>query len=598
MVNHIIKNFLSNCPHSPGIYQMCDKEGKIIYIGKAKNLYNRLSSYLHKENYRVINFLPSINEIKIIITRNEAEAFLLEAQLIKKHKPKYNILLKDDKSFPYIIIKKAQQFPQIAKFRGKRNKNYYFYGPFPSSRSVDQMLILLQKAFLLRSCTDSFFNSRKRPCLLYQIKRCSAPCVNKISPELYAKNVDEAQKFLSGRSNELRREIVAEMEDLSDNLQYEQAALLRDRLKAIGIIQAKQFIEMPSIKDADIIAVCNDGDHYSLNIMFIRGGNNLGSKNYHPASVAGANKQEVVENFIGNFYQTAPPPNKILLNILLPEKAILEKVLYDLHEVKVNIEIPTKGNKKNLVGLAEINAQNALKNLVAKSKQYQDILLEMRNLFHLDQDINRIEIYDNSHISGKNAVGARIVWEEGEFNKKEYRLYNLVNSNPKGGDDYTMLRQVLLRRFKNRQGLDNLFIIDGGKGHATVVSQVMTELNINLDFICVSKGKERNSGNEVIYDKLGNEIILSKKSKLKQFIQVLRDEAHRFAIISHRRSRNKNLLSSELDLIPAIGPWRRKKLLEHFGSLDAIKGASMDELVRVESVSRGLAQVIYTHFHS
>lgn len=597
-MNKVVKNFLVDCPNLPGVYQMFNQEEEIIYIGKAKNLYKRLSNYINMpiSNYKSMRLGSALKKIEIIVTHNEAEAFLLEAKLIKKHKPKYNILLKDDKTFPYIAIKKIHNFPQIAKYRGKRNNENYLYGPFPSSSKVDETLIMLQKAFLLRSCSDNFFNSRKRPCLLYQIKRCSAPCVNKISKESYDKYIKQAQKFLSGKADDLRKEILLEMEEASSKLEYEKAAFLRDRLKTIGLIQTKQFIEMPTIQDADIIAVYSDGALYALTITFIRGGNNLGSKNYYPKVIETAEVVTVVESFMGNFYQKNIPPKEILLNIELNEKEIVEAALYNLHKVKLKIMRPLKGDKKRLVDLVEINAKTALSNLSKRYQQYQDILIRMEHIFRITKNISKIEVYDNSHIFGQNAVGARIMWQNGEFNKNEYKKYNLINKNARGGDDYEMFRQVFFRRFRERKDLDSFFIIDGGKGHLHIINDILSELKINIDFICVSKGRDRNAGNEIIYNKYGEEIVLDNKDQLKHFIQVLRDEAHRFAISSHRVRRSKNLFNSKLDNIPGIGPKKRKKLLSYFGSVAAIQEAGIEALLKVENINSKTAEIIYQYF--
>jgi excinuclease ABC subunit C len=559
-------------------------------------LAKRINSYICDldQTYKTAMLIRSVIKIETIVTRNEAEAFLLEANLIRKHKPKYNILLKDDKSFPCLAIKKDHSYPQIVKFRGKNAKNTILYGPFPSASKVNETTVVIQKAFLLRSCTDNFFESRKRPCLLYQIKRCSAPCVGKITIDDYQEYVNQAQAFLSGKANSVRENIAAKMQLASDNLDYETASILRDRLKAINLIQTKQYIDMPNLKDMDVIAVHKNDVIYSIAITFIRGGQNFGCKTYLPIVNADTSAQELLDSFIGSFYQRNIPPKVILLNEPLTDVKLIETALKSLYGIRVSILVPKLGDKRKLVEFTLNNAVEAAKASNIKHQKYTEIIAELKQLFAISKDIARIEAYDNSHIFGRGAVGAKIVWERGEFNKKLYRKYNLDNKNLYGGDDYSMLKQVLLRRLKTKEHLDSFFIIDGGKGHYGIVQEVLKELNIQIDFICVSKGKDRNSGNEIIINKDGNEINLKKEDRVKKFIQVIRDEAHRFAISSHTIKRRKEVFKSSLDVIPGLGAKRKKALLLHFGSVENISNAEIKELIEVRNINEKMAKIIHT----
>lgn len=592
-----LSDFLKNCPSSPGVYQFHNENEKIIYIGKAKNLRKRIANYLILNSAKHIALARENISCKIIMTKNEAEAFLLEAQLIKKHKPKYNVLLKDDKSFPYIVIRKEHEYPQITKYRGNKDKiDGYFYGPFPSAGKVDESLILLQKAFLLRSCSDSYFADRKRPCLLYQIKRCSAPCVGKVSKQDYQQYVDEAKQFLKGQDRFLREEISNKMEVASQQTNYELAALYRDRLKALNAVTVKQSIEINYLKNSDVICLASDGVNHAIVISFIRLGNNLGTKCYYPTSLNNEAKKDILESFMGSFYQRNIPPETILTNIELPDKGIIIDAIHDLHKVKTSIIFPKRGDKYQLINLISEKAEFYLNDYIKHSKQYGEMLKEIKDLFSIDYEFQRIEIYDNSHLFGRSAVGGRVVWEDGDFNKNAYKKYNLNNTNIRGGDDYDMLRQVLLRRFKDKTHEDVFLIIDGGKGHQKVIDDTMVELGIKIAYICVSKGRDRNSGNEIIYDHKGNEHMLDKRTSLKKFIQRLRDEAHRYAISTHRRRRKNDMFRTSLDHIPGVGAQRKKTLLNHFGSADAIKESTIEELSMVKGINQKVAETIYLFF--
>ncbi|MEQ9115311.1 MAG: excinuclease ABC subunit UvrC [Rickettsiales bacterium] len=594
MQNSAIKNFLKNCPNAPGVYKFYNDVDEIIYIGKAKKLKNRIKSYIviEESSYKLSAISHLVARVEIIVTDNESESFLLESNLIKKFKPKYNILLKDDKSFPYIILDKST-FPRMSKFRGNKKSGFFLYGPFPSSYKVDNTIKLLQKVFLLRSCSDSYFSSRKRPCLLYQIKRCSAPCVNKVSSSEYHDSVEQAKDFLSGNVQKIRQRITSKMNECSKRFEYEKAGELRDKLKALNFVEMKQFIIETKISDVDIITAYRYKEFATINITFIRCGHNLGDRNYNIKNLYALKEEHLVEKFIGSFYQKNIPAKKICVNALPDNIDVIEKALSNLHDTKVSISCPIKGSYKLQVRKSLANAKVFLEQAISANKHYVSILRKLRDIFSVSFSSNKIEVYDNSHIMGKNCVGARIVWYDGEFQKKYYRRYNLDNFIETGGDDYQMLYQVLKRRLKGRKELDNFFIFDGGKGHLMIVNKILSELKINIDFICISKGRDRNSGNETIYGKDGNIYELNKKDEVKQFLQRLRDEAHRYALSTHQKKRQNNMFITKLDMIPGIGSKRKNSLLSHFGSLKRIGEASPEELTKVNLISQKFAKKIY-----
>lgn len=598
----LIKNFIHNCSNSTGVYKMLGINNEVLYVGKAKSLKSRLSDYLQLANLSHKNqkLIANIESIDVITTNNETEALILELNLIKKFKPKYNILLKDDKSFPYIFINESHEYPTITSYRGDKKNDGSYFGPFTSKKNVDESLSLLQKAFLLRSCSDSMFKSRTRPCILYQLKRCSAPCVHKISASAYHELVLQTKDFLSNKTHDLQNELVKKMEEASEQLDYEKAVIYRDRIKALSSIQVKQVVEVNSgSSDFDVIAVACTEDVANLNIFFIRSGKNLGNKIYNFNDIQGTSPDEVISDFISNFYQNNIAPSEIIISHALQDAKFLEDSLSAMHGKRINIIVPKRGVKHDILKFALNNTESSLKHKLLLSSKYKNMLAELKRFFAIGKDINRIEIYDNSHISGTNAIGAMVVFSGNGFNKAEYRKYNIkFNEDNKGlPDDYYMMSEMLTRRLKNTANLPELMIIDGGLGHMSTATKVCESLGVNVFMISLAKGVDRNSGNETIYTSNKDVIILSKDEKIKQFLQVLRDEAHRFAITSHRKKRTAAMTKSKLDDVSGIGKKRKSKLLNFFGSLDGLKSASIEELQQVEGINKKVAEKIYSFFH-
>ncbi len=598
-----IKNFIATCTTSPGVYKMIGDESRILYIGKACNLKSRLSDYLTIDSHhqRLINLVQNIRFIEVIKTNNEAEALILESNLIKKYKPKYNILLKDDKSFPYIVINKKHNFPSIAKYRGYKKDGSIYFGPFTSPKKTDDTISLLQKAFLLRSCSDKDFASRKRPCLLYQLKRCSAPCVNKISKCDYSTLVEQASEFLANKNTTLQESLAEQMDSASKAEDYEKAAIYRDRIKALSFIQAKQIVEIDSGKNFDVIAAaCNDYINV-IQVFFIRGGKNLGNKVYYFENEDYISASDLISRFVSEFYQKNFIPEEIILSHSLKDTEVLQRSFKALFGQKLEINHPKRGKKYELMKFALDNAHDNLKHKFMLYSQHHKHLLSIQNFFGVTKKISRIEVYDNSHISGTNAIGAMIVYDKSGFNKNEYRKYNIKfhTGNKNVADDYYMMREMLYRRLKNISSLPDLIIIDGGKGHLSVALEVCRENQLqDIFLVAISKGPRRNSGEERIYTSDDKDIYLDKSDKIKHFLQILRDEAHRFAITSHRTKRDKKMTKSILDDISDIGSIRKKELLRIFGSVDAIKEASQEELQKVKGISKTIARKIYIKLHN
>lgn len=590
-----IKNLINNAPIEPGIYQMLDKDGAILYIGKAKALRNRLKNYMgNKLTGKTLLMVRQIETIEWVITKNESEALILESRLIRKHKPKYNVLLKDDKSFPYIMVKNDHDFPQVTKYRGKLNqeKNKYF-GPFASAGEVNNALKFLQKNFKLRNCTDNYFKARKRPCLQYQIGRCSAPCVSKISKEEYASSIKQATMFLSGDSKKLHEKLAKEMDILSQTMEYEKAAEIRDRIRNLSYIQLKNETIGNEALDLDAIAVCEKLDIYAVTISFYRKGQFYGQKTYYPEGEA-KNIGEVLSYFIGQFYQNTKAPKEIIINAQIDDTELLENAISQIQDSKVKIINPIKGVKKSLIVYTLEAGEKALESKIKNQSAKDDILEEIVELFDLDQIPERIEIYDNSHIMGTSAVGAMVVAGREGFLKNEYRIYNVEN---KIGDDYAMLAEVLTRRMnKIKEGKStapNLMIIDGGKGQLSTAKKVMDKMDLDLNMVAMSKGVDRNAGKEIFHMINREEFTLDRNNKAMKYLQILRDEAHNFAINSHRKKRSKTIYHSSLDKIPNVGSTRKKALLNYFGGIEEIKAATIEELMKVEGISRRVAEVIY-----
>ncbi len=604
--HELIKSHLAEAPTGPGVYRMLNEHLQIIYIGKAKNLKRRLSSYARKDLRGKVNRMIWLTcYLEYSITSSEAEALLLEAQLIKKHQPKFNILLKDDKSFPYIKLRLDHDYPQLIKYRGKNFTGGKFFGPFASAYQVDLTIAQLQKIFKLRPCSDSYFESRQRPCLQYQIGKCYGPCVGKISKENYTDLTKQVEAFLSGKTNELQENLASKMQILSDNMQFEEAAQIRDRIKALSYIQLKSGIVGADLKDADVIAVVKENNYYCIQAFLYRAGSSLGNKAYFPIHTEESNEAEVLSSFLGQFYQTRSPAKEILLNHEIEGTEVITEAIKQLHGYKVSILIPKRGGKLKLLQNAEENAVLALKQHLKNSTKNYNTLKEVKHLFDLVEIPERIEVYDNSHIMGAFAVGGMIVATPFGFDKKEYRLYTIKqseqNSGPIVGDDYAMLRQVLTRRFlrlqKEPEKAPGLMIIDGGKGHMGIVKQVMEEYGITVPFVCMSKGVDRNAGREQFHIPGREVFTLDKGQNVMKYLQILRDEVHNYAIKGHRHKRSKAIKISSLDDIKGIGKKRKSALLNYFGSFQSIVEASAEDLTKAEGINKNLADNIYAVLH-
>lgn len=602
----IIKVYLENASSLPGIYKMLGVDRRIIYVGKAKNLKKRLSNYLSSDlENKTLRMLESLHDLECIITNSEVEALILEAQLIKKFQPKFNILLKDDKSFPYIKLRLNHEYPQLMKYRGKNLEGGKFFGPYAGAEHVNSTLLELQKIFKLRPCSDNYFANRKRPCLQYQIKRCTAPCVGKISKENYAELVSQVEDFLLGRTHELQSNLSQKMQQLSSDLLFEEAAEIRDKIKALSYIQLKSGLSFVDVRDVDCIAIAGEGTQYCIQVFFYRSAQSCGNIAYFPSYTENMAPEEVLSYFISQFYQNKQAPEEIIVNRPITEHALLTEAIERFSNSKVTISFVKNGNKAALAEHAYNNAALALEQYLKNSIKNQAILSEVQSLFNLNEIPTRIEIYDNSHIMGAFAVGAMVVATQDGFDKKEYRIYNInITNDAKNtiGDDYAMLRQALTRRLASLQKAPNktpsLMIIDGGKGHLSVVCEVMKKFNLTIPFVCMSKGPDRNAGREQFHT-IGREVFtLDKNANIMRYLQILRDEAHNFAITSHRKKRSKAITVSSLDEIKSIGKARKKALLNYFGSYKAICEASLAELSKVPTISRSCAQNIFDSLHA
>ena len=591
---NILKSTLVSAPETPGIYQMFGEADEILYIGKAKNLKNRLQNYISNNlTTRIIHLVSNIKRVEYITTFNEADALLLESRLIKQHQPKYNVLLKDDKSFPYIKVRFDHEFPQIIKYRGKISKDGEYFGPFANVSEVNKVLTFLHKTFKLRNCTDNYFAGRKRPCLQYQIGRCSAPCVGKISATAYKEYVDEALEFLKGRNIQLQKNLAKQMEIASGEEDYEKAAIIRDKIRSLSYIQTESDNHIELLHNIDAIAAVEDAGIVCISVSFYRFGHFYGHKLFF---VDGADTSEALSSFIGTFYQSMPIPEEIIISHDIEDKDVLLKALSQIHDAKITMTVPSKGAKKALLNKAKDTAQEGLYQKVKNDGVNYQLYKEIADIFYLPALPERIEIYDNSHIMGAAAVGAFVVATQKGFQKKEYRHYNVEN---KIGDDYAMLREVLMRRLtklKNGEGAKpDLLLIDGGKGQLSTAMDVMAKLNIDVPVVCIAKGPERNAGREVFYLPSGEELTFDRNKPLMKYLQILRDEAHRFAITTHRKKRARAMGVSSLDDIADIGPAKKKALLGYFGSVEAIKAASVEEIAKVPGVSKSLATAVLAH---
>lgn len=587
---------LPSFPMTPGVYRMINEQEKILYVGKAKNLRKRLESYSHPERQgiRIQRMIHQIHRIEIIETASETEAFLLENDLIKKLKPYYNILLKDDKTFPHILITTKDEWPQILKHRGTRKRKGEYFGPFASVSVVNETLAILQKAFLLRSCSDNIFYHRTRPCLLYQIKRCCAPCAGKISHEDYMELVDEAAAFLQNKSSKVQTELAEKMELASINLDYETAAVFRDRIRALNQIQS-QSKDLDGIKDCDAMAVFTDKEQTCIEVFFYRGGRSCGNHVSFPTQTTGQTDAEILQAFIGQFYMAHSIPKEILLNISLPEQDVVTQALSVKAKIQVRIASNTRGIRKRLIDRAFMNAKEALLRRRLEGTARAELLELLQELVGSKTPIRRVETYDNSHIQGTNAVGAMVVATPDGFDKKSYRRFN-ISTEVTAGDDFGMMKEVLTRRFKrglSEGNMPDVILIDGGAVQLRVALDVLNDLNIkDVIAVGVAKGVDRNAGKETLHFADKSPINLDFDNPLLHYIQRLRDEAHRFAVGSHRIKRKNQTLVSALDDINGIGSKRKKALLQHFGSVQAIKSVSAEEIAQVDGISFFLAKQI------
>lgn len=605
-----IRNVVRKLPARPGVYRMLDARGDVLYVGKARALKNRVTNYTQVARLpqRLQRMVSQTRAMEIVTTTSEAEALLLEAQLIKRYRPPYNVLLRDDKSFPFILLRMDHDFPRVQKHRGARRAKGRYYGPFASAGSVGRTLNALQKTFLLRSCTDSFFANRSRPCLLFQIKRCSAPCVDRIAKEDYARLVGDAQDFLEGRSTAVQKRLGDAMTKAADAMDYEQAAVLRDRLKSLTFIQGSQSVHADGLGDADVFALAAKGGQLCIAGFFIRGGQNWGHRSFFPAHVAGVPDAEVMASFLMQFYEGVPPPKAILVDREPAEMELLAAALGEVAERKVEISVPQRGNRRRLLEQAVRNAGEELDRRLAESSSQAKLGRELADLFDLENPPQRIEIYDNSHIQGTNALGAMVVAGPDGWIKGAYRKFNIKRAETQPGDDFAMMREVFQRRFaraieedpeRTKGEWPDLVLIDGGKGQVSAAGAVLAELGIDdLPYVGVAKGPDRNAGRETFYLPNGREFTLPTNNAVLFYIQRLRDEAHRFAIGAHRAKRAKAMGSSPLDEVPGIGPARKKALLMHFGTARAVRGASLEDLQKAPGVSAAVAQAVHDFYHA
>jgi excinuclease ABC subunit C len=604
----LIKKYVQTLPASPGVYRMINARDDVLYVGKAKNLRKRVVSYTHTDRLplRLQRMVAETSRMEFVTTHTEVEALLLEVNLIKKLTPRYNILMRDSKSFAFIRITGDHPYPLLTKHRGARNLPGDYYGPFASTEAVNTTLTTLHRAFLLRSCPDTVFASRKRPCLQYQIKRCSAPCVGYISQENYQKLVQETREFLAGKSSHIQKQLADSMEKASEERAYEKAAIYRDRIRALTAIQARQIINTTTLKDADIFAIYGSGGKTCVQFFLFRGGANYGAHAGFPSHGADVPLEEVLEAYIAQFYADTPPPKDIFLNVSLPNLPLMEAALSEKAGKRVHILLPQTGQKAELVRHALDNAKEALERHMAERSSQEALLRDLMNIFNLPTQPQRIEVYDNSHIQGSLPVGAMIVAGPEGFIKKAYRKFNIRSQNLAPGDDYGMLREVLTRRFAKALEHDkddtaqwpDVVLIDGGKGQLSSAEAIFADLGISdIQLIAIGKGPDRHAGRETFYMPGREPFQLPPHNTVLYYLQRLRDEAHRFAIGSHRARRVKAITRSKLDDIPGVGAARKRVLLQHFGSAKAVEGAGLRDLEKVEGIDKNLAKKIYDYFH-
>ena len=612
MVKHgqeIIRDFVNKLDNSPGVYRMLDNQARVLYVGKARSLKARVSNYARNSGHspRIARMISETADMMFLTTETETEALLLEQNLIKQLKPRYNVLLRDDKSFPNILVTRGHTFPQIKKHRGAKSENGDYYGPFASASAVNKSLNQLQRIFMLRDCSDATFETRSRPCLQFQIRRCSAPCVGNISERDYAGAVKNAQNFLNGRTKEIQEALAKEMQIASEKMEFEKAAGLRDRIRALTHIQSSQGINPKGVNQADVIGLYMDGAHACIQVFFIRGNQNWGNSDFYPRINADNSHGEILEAFIGQFYGNKEVPKQLILSHNVENSDLLENFLTKKSGYKVEIIIPQRGEKLELISGALRNARESLGRKLEQSATQKKLLKGLGETFNLQEMPTRIEVYDNSHIQGTNAVGAMIVAGPEGMEKNEYRKFNIKNENFMPGDDVGMMKEVISRRFKRLVEEDpernlgkwpDLVLIDGGAGQISAVNETMKSMGISdVSVVGVAKGLDRDQGKEEFYRTGLPKFALKRNDPVLYFIQRLRDEAHRFAIGAHRAKRVKQIVSSPLDGISGIGSKRKKALLSHFGSGKAVKRASLADLKVVDGISNAMAEKIYDFFN-
>ncbi|MCR9060989.1 MAG: excinuclease ABC subunit UvrC [Rhodobacteraceae bacterium] len=631
----VIASEVRRLPNGPGVYRMLDENGEVLYVGKARSLKKRVTSYtrLQGQSNRIMRMILSTAAMEFVVTQTEPEALLLEANLIKRLRPRFNVLLRDDKSFPYILVTGDHQSAAIVKHRGARKRKGDYFGPFASAGAVDRTINALQKAFLIRTCSDSYYENRSRPCLQYQIKRCAGPCTGEIGQEDYAGLVSEAKAFLSGRSQLIKKQLAQQMEAASADLEFERAAIYRDRLSALSHVQAHQGINPQSVQEADVFAIHQEGGQTCVQVFFFRTGQNWGNRAYFPKADKSLDEPEILESFLAQFYDDKPAPKLILLSHDLAEQDLLSEALTERTGRKVDVSVPRRGEKKELVEHALTNAREALGRRLAETSSQARLLKGVAEAFDLTAQPRRIEVYDNSHIMGTNAVGGMIVAGVEGFAKGQYRKFNIKSEDLVPGDDYGMMREVLNRRFSRllkehareekpeaspvdpegdtagneENGADitsdipawpDLVLIDGGQGQLTAARETLEDLGItDVPLVGIAKGPDRDAGREKFFIPGKQSFMLPERDPVLYFVQRLRDEAHRFAIGSHRARRKKDIVKNPLDEIAGIGPTRKKALLRHFGTAKAVSKAGIDDLAAVPGISEAIARLVYDHFH-
>jgi excinuclease ABC subunit C len=638
----VIAHFVRRLPMGPGVYRMLDGDGNVLYVGKARSLKKRVTSYtrLQGQSNRILRMILATASMEFVTTRTETEALLLEANLIKRLRPRFNVLLRDDKSFPYILVTGDHEAPALVKHRGARRRKGSYFGPFASAGAVNRTINALQKAFLVRNCTDSYYANRSRPCLLYQIKRCAGPCTGEIAPDDYAGLVAEAKAFLSGRSQIVKKELARQMETAAETLDFERAAVYRDRLAALSHVQSHQGINPQTVEEADVFAIHQEGGQTCIQVFFFRTGQNWGNHAQFPRADKSLGEGEVLESFLAQFYDDKPPPRLVLLSHEIEERALLAAALSERAGHKVEVAVPQRGEKRELVEHAGKNAREALGRRLAETSSQARLLKGVAEAFGLDRTPARIEVYDNSHIMGTNAVGGMIVAGAEGFAKGQYRKFNIKSEDLVPGDDYGMMREVLTRRFSRllKENADerpslrgagavpppgapageadsgedadaapesaampawpDLVFIDGGLGQLNAARETLAALGIDdVPLVGIAKGPDRDAGREKFFVPGRDSFMLPARDPVLYFVQRLRDEAHRFAIGSHRARRKKDIARSPLDEIAGIGPNRKRALLRHFGTAKAVSKAGIDDLMAVDGVSESVARAIYDHFH-